>query len=274
MGVVLSASARLAGVVVAGLVACACAGAADDETAGVDTSELRKRKPAPASTPERAPREVDYRELHGLRDAPLKRALYRFVADHESLGYDRARDVLLNDRSFVGDDGKLECVYTGRRVSPDGSRHPSDFNTEHSWPQSSGALYEPARSDLHHLFAVDGRANSVRNNHPFGTPGCVSRETECKFAEGGSALGEDERGELVFEVRRAKRGDVARAHFYFAIRYGKSIAAAEEAALREWHETDPVTEAERDRTAAIARLQGTRNPFVDRPDLVAAIDDF
>lgn len=243
------------------------AGPADDD--GIDESALR-RKSSTASA-----QKPTYADLEKLEGAALKRALAAFVGGHRSLGYDRARDALLNDAAFTEADGTLECVYTGRRVAPDGTRSPGrTFNTEHTWPQSLGAMHEPARSDLHHLFPVDERANSARNNHLYGTPRCRTTDRACSFAAGGSALGEDVHDELVFEVRRARRGDVARAHFYFAIRYNEAIGAEEEAVLRAWHHEDPVDARERARDAAIAALQGNENPFVAHPELVSAVGDF
>ena len=48
------------------------------------------------------------------------------------------------------------------------------MNTEHTWPQSKGAT-GAAKSDLHHLFPTDSKANSIRGNHPFGiVTGAVS----------------------------------------------------------------------------------------------------
>lgn len=41
--------------------------------------------------------------------------------------------------------------------------------------------------------------------------------------------------------------------------------------LLRWNQTFPVTQQERDRHAAVVRLQGNRNPFIDRPDLAQRI---
>jgi deoxyribonuclease I len=78
----------------------------------------------------------------------------------------------------------------------------------------------------------------------------------------------------VFEVRPLRRGDIARAIFYFAVRYQQTVAPEQEAALRSWHDADPPDATEQARNDAIAGLQKNRNPFIDRPDFVARITDY
>jgi endonuclease I len=217
-----------------------------------------------------------YEPTTGLRDAPLKAALFEIVKDHRSLGYNRARGALLKVPT-LNPGQPLECVYTGRIVQPDGTTTPGEFNTEHSWPQSLGANGEPARSDLHHLFAVDARANGARGNYPFGEVTCLHLADEadtCSFDSGGSALGRTAQGQLAFEVRRKKRGDIARAQFYFAIRYKRSIAPNVETVLREWDHADPVDLEEQTRHDNIELYQNNRNPFIDRADFADRIADF
>jgi endonuclease I len=78
----------------------------------------------------------------------------------------------------------------------------------------------------------------------------------------------------LFEVRPARRGDIARAHFYFSVRYAMPIGAAEESVLVAWHQEDPPDDRERERNDRIVRIQRNRNPFVDRPEFVGRISDF
>jgi endonuclease I len=198
-----------------------------------------------------------------------------------SLGYNQARDFMFNQLD-VNANGQLECPYSGRFATPDGTRTPGTFNTEHSWPQSDAAgdttaNNEPARSDLHHLFPTDATANSARGNFDFGWTDCgTPGQGACGWAMAGSKLG-PQRGNpsvTVFEVRPKYRGDMARAHFYFAVRYNRPIPAAEEATLRAWHCEDPPDDVERLRNDRIGVRQGRRNPFVDRPDFVERISDF
>jgi endonuclease I len=204
----------------------------------------------------------------GLTGEALKAAI-RANRIHNSLGYNRARDVMYG--IIDNKNNQVECVYTGAIVQhPQGSTGtPSNFNAEHTWPQSQGAETEPARSDLHHLFPTTATANNRRSNLRFCN--VVSGVT---WEGGGSRLGKDSEGRSCFEPRASHRGDVARALFYFSVVYGYTIAADYEPVLRAWHLADPPTPADVLRNDRIQAQQGSRNVFVDRPELVARIADF
>ena len=77
-----------------------------------------------------------------------------------------------------------------------------------------------------------------------------------------------------FEPPQRHKGNVARALFYFSVRYRLAISATQEAHLRAWHRKDPVDESEKNRNDLVQEIQGNRNPFIDFPHLVDSIDDF
>jgi len=215
----------------------------------------------------------------GLSGQALKAAVFKTISGHNSLGYTKARDAIFLSKGggidLVG--GQVECVYTGRKSKVIGDQIPSDMNVEHSWPKSKGADKAPANSDLHHLFPADAKANSRRGNNPFGEADCG--DCGCSWTQGGSTLGyRSGCDQLVFEVRPSRGGDIARAQFYFALRYmhltADAIPVREELALRAWHAKDAVDAIERKRNAAIEALQKNRNPLVDCPLLVDLISDF
>lgn len=215
--------------------------------------------------------------LDRISDDQLKTAIHDQTANHTALSYDRARKAMFDAMNGVDVvDGKVTCIYTGRTVMVDGSPTPPDMSIEHAWPQSQGASSEPAKSDLHHLLPVDVRANSARNNHPYGLTHCDEpSQARCLWASGPALLGPSiDDNSTIFQPRPEGRGDAARAKFYFALRYGLAIPPGEEALLREWNEQDPPTAAERHRNDLIEALQHNRNIFVDRPDLVRHIADF
>lgn len=81
-------------------------------------------------------------------------------------------------------------------------------------------------------------------------------------------------GEHCFEPPAKHKGNVARALFYFAIRYNHPIDANQESFLRQWHKEDPVDQDERERNQLISRYQNNRNLFIDRSELVEQIFDF
>lgn len=65
------------------------------------------------------------------------------------------------------------------------------------------------------------------------------------------------------------KGIVARAVFYFAVRYKDGFRMEDKMDLElllRWHEEHPVDVYERHRNAAIQELQGNRNPFIDFPE--------
>lgn len=208
-----------------------------------------------------------------MRGDALRAELLARIDDHRTLGYNLARDEMFS--SIDVRDGLIECIYTGEVVAPDGTRTPGGlFNTEHAWPRSRGAEEDPGLSDLHHLYPVLERANGARSNFRYGETACDGSET-CDWTQGGSERDESVvDGSIVFEVRQQYRGDVARSSFYFSVRYALPMDNREETELREWSETDPPDAIERARNEAIFLLQNNRNPFVDRPDLIARISDF
>lgn len=190
------------------------------------------------------------------------RVLLRGICGTQTpVGYQKAQDVIFS--KVDNHDGEVECVYTGRRLRTSGEPSADNMNIEHTWPQSKGAVGE-AKSDLHHLFPTDSKANSTRSSFPFGM---VSGRPD--WESGGSR-----RGGNIFEVRPPHRGNVARAMFYFSVRYGKTLDPAQEACLRQWHKQDPVDDAERARNDRVENLQHNRNPFIDHPEYVDSIADF
>jgi deoxyribonuclease I len=148
------------------------------------------------------------------------------------------------------------------------------MNCEHTWPQSRFSNSFPKllqKNDLHHLFPVDSRANSSRSNHIFAEVNGQVINSSCKSSYRGRAIGSTI---TAFEPPESHQGNVARALFYFSVRYKIHIDPLEEEFLRNWHRQDPVDSSERSRNTQIFKIQGNRNPFIDRPDLVNDINDF
>lgn len=138
------------------------------------------------------------------------------------------------------------------------------FNTEHVVPQSWFDGKEPMRGDLHHLFACEPACNSMRSNHPYHDFSSYEPELAASGIRSGCGMVEASK----FEPEYGK-GIVARAVFYFALRY-KDVLRLEEQmnfeVLLKWHAEYPVTLYEKHRNAAIQELQRNRNPFIDFPE--------
>lgn len=143
------------------------------------------------------------------------------------------------------------------------------FNCEHVVPQSWFAKKEPMRGDLHHLFACESACNSFRGNIPY-----------FDFAESEEVVRHScgRREPLKFEPSAGK-GPVARATLYFLLRYpgfigdeARELQGERLDLLLSWHAADAVSEYERHRNAAIAEIQGNRNPLIDHPEWAEEID--
>lgn len=203
------------------------------------------------------------------------------------IGYTAARKVLLGKLHLVqsGANYGIEEVYCGRTYTgatdfPSGDQPgpnitPDDkyLNVEHTWPQSRFSRKFGAdiqKCDLHHLFPTDSKLNSIRGNFWFGEVDHPKQALKCGASKFGTWNG---RGQF-FEPPAAHKGNVARALFYFSIRYMMPIERSEEELLKKWNKQDPVDAEERARNDQIQKIQGNRNPFVDFPELADSISDF
>jgi hypothetical protein len=147
------------------------------------------------------------------------------------------------------------------------------INAEHLWPQSYFKSALPMVADLHHLRPTFVTPNGRRGNLKFGlVPNYVYSTAS------GSKLGKSS-----FEPADAVKGDVARAMFYFIVRYsdrnirqGMDYAAfwtANVPMLLQWNRMDPPDAAELRRNGLVEDFQGNRNPFVDDPSLADRIGE-
>jgi deoxyribonuclease I len=171
----------------------------------------------------------------------------------------------------------VECVFTGRTAPQPSSEEPDrdEMICERLWPKAqlfedrSSPLFSHQDADLHHLYPTVPGAESLRGDLNFGD---VADERNMDYAP--AYRGVNRSGDDVFEVRRDRQGDVARAFFYMSVRWGLEIPKEYADGLRRWHELDPVSELETLRNTEVQRIQGNRNPFVDCPDLASRIRAF
>lgn len=174
-------------------------------------------------------------------------------------------------------DGSLRCAYSDLLlVSPEGTRMHPKFDEEHSMPQSfqSGTHLHSGRN-MHGLFAVSKEANGRRGNKPFGrTPDAVLTRSD---SIGNSFLNSvGGRSFKSFEPN-CNKGMVYRAFLGILVAYPGCLNETRMPKvllprLIELAASEPVTQHERHRNFVLNQLHGTRNPFIDRPDLVTKLD--
>src|SRR5690606_5850085 len=187
------------------------------------------------------------------------------------------------------------------------------YDREHSWTNSLGfgsssgdlGLPNAPYTDTHMLYLTDTNYNSDRGNKPYAdcpaSSNCGARATEANGGRGGGngagdsnwVKGPDGNGGS-FEPWDARKGDMARAVMYMAIRYegGQDVNTGQSepdleltdnrskivktssspaymgllSTLLAWHQADPPDDAERARNEVVYSFQGNRNPFIDQPE--------
>ena len=140
------------------------------------------------------------------------------------------------------------------------------LNCEHVVPQSWFGRTQPARGDLHHLFACDSRCNSRRGNLPYDEFKNPSDDWRDQCGTIGPKRS--------FEPAGGK-GAAARATLYFLLRYPgvvNTYDASDIAMMQDWNRRYPPDLWEKHRNAAIEELQGNRNPLIDFPEMAEAVD--
>ena len=195
-----------------------------------------------------------YRELQNLMKNNHKtqtsyqgtRDLYRYT-DCQGSGYT--------------DNGKISCFYTGKLVGPawDGG---ATWNREHTWPNSKGDGGND-ENDIMMLRPADASTNSSRGNKAYG-------KSSGYYNPNGESNGK-------YDLR----GDVSRIFLYTYVRWGITDGGEDSKfttwgstgvmesldVLLEWMEADPVDTWELGRNDSVQAITGTRNVFVDYPEL-------
>ena len=239
------------------------------------------------------------------------------AADQDPLDSGRILDVYRNcsyakvsDRAN-GPGGNSSCI------SPGGPSSGRQYNREHTWPNSHGfnditvldGFPNAPYTDTHMLFLSQVEYNAERGNSPYANcppaASCTVDETLLFNGTGGGAVvypgHHNWFNSNTFEVFDARKGDVARAQLYMAIRYdggGNTRNGQREPDLEltddraliintpsdvfassgfmgllsdllDWANADPVTTPDILRNDLVQSFQGNRNPFVDHPEWIA-----
>lgn len=198
------------------------------------------------------------------------------LTENYNLSYKQAREILFgklhlekNNNAFFVKDVYCNKIITEKSGAGEGKIPDSNLiNCEHTWPQSRFSKEfsnNQQKTDLHHLYPTDMRANSTRSNNIFANVDGRVVNSSCLDSKTGT---ETLSGQTAFEPPIEHRGNVARAIFYFATRYKMTIPPSERVYLTKWNLEDPVDEAEMIRNNMIMDIQGNRNPFIDFPELL------
>lgn len=249
-----------------------------------------------------------YDSAENLNGYELKTALYDIIKGHTTRTYTDIWGFYSSYEldNYYENDGSILDIYSENPTGSDPytftkvsdqcgnySGEGSCYNREHSFPRSwFGGKINPMNTDIHHIFATDGYVNSIRDSYPYGEVGSANYTSQNGSKRGSARTGLGYTG-TVFEPIDEFKGDVARAHFYMAIRYENLISGWEnyneysDAVLNgtsdqvfeqwvidmlyEWHINDPVSQKEIDRNNGAYTYQNNRNPFVDHPEFVDSI---
>ncbi|CUA83202.1 endonuclease [Pseudidiomarina woesei] len=257
-----------------------------------------------------------YNNVDATNAQTLQQSLHEIIDDHQRFPYTSSStdtwDILEAADQDPDNPNNVIDIYKNASYGKVGGGN-TLYNREHSWPKSYGFPNDGssnyAYTDAHHLFISDSSYNSSRSNKPYAncTSACTEKPTEFNNGRGGSSSqsnwtdGSFDTGS--WETWSGRRGDVARALMYMAVRYeggthgvtghsepdliltddrnliaqsnqGANISVAYmglKSVLLQWHQEDPVDDMERRRNDVVYSYQGNRNPFIDNPEYVACV---
>ena len=153
---------------------------------------------------------------------------------------------------------KLTCFYSGMPIGPDWDGG-ATWNREHTWPNSKG-MEGSDEDDIMMLRPASTSVNSSRGNKAYG-------EGEGFFDPSAVSGG-------TYNLR----GDVARIFLYIYVRWGNTATPwgsdgviESKDILLKWMSDDPVDTWEMGRNDSVESITGTRNVFIDYPELAFAL---
>ncbi len=218
----------------------------------------------------------------------LKNKLKQIITStHNNISYARVWDVLkesdldLTNRSNVvlvygyndSDETLTNDRTRGKTLNGGGT---SQWNREHVYPKSQGRpdLGETGPgSDAHHLRPADPTFNGQRGNRAFGestnSTGFAGVNTDGSFFPGEEWKGDVARMIMYMYMRYDERCNPKRVGIDTLITYSQIDDMID--LFIKWHEEDPVSALEIQRNDVVARFQGNRNPFIDKPEYVSKV---
>ncbi|MFL0800524.1 MAG: endonuclease [Agarilytica sp.] len=127
--------------------------------------------------------------------------------------------------------------------------------------KTESEIFDHAQGDLHNLWPVLSRARKIRGDRIWG-------EVDTESAYWPDCSIKRKRAIPIIEVRPEIRGEIARSVFYMAHTYNFFIPSELKPYLAQWSDEDPPSAEEKHRNDTIEKLQGTRNVYIDKHELV------
>lgn len=180
--------------------------------------------------------------------------LMKNAQTHETSYQETRYQYCYTDCENSGSPKTISSFYSGAAIGPEWDSGKT-WNREHVWPNSKGDASGNGENDIMMLRPTSVSENSSRGNKAFG-----------KSSSYFNPNSKNSKYDL--------RGDVARICLYVYVRWGNtgnmwgsSGVIESKAVLLEWMEADPVDTWELGRNDSVEAITGTRNVFVDYPEL-------
>ncbi len=199
----------------------------------------------------------------GVPSSTLYTALHDLMeSNHDNVtSYDGTRELYrYTDCENSGSPSTISSFYSGAAIGPDWDGGET-WNREHTWPNSKGDLAGNGENDIMMLRPAATSENGSRSNKAYG-----------------ESTGYFDPNIGSYDLR----GDVARIILYQYVRwectntgssynstgiFGTDGVIESQELLLDWLEADPVDTWELGRNDAVEAITGTRNVFVDYPEL-------
>ena len=219
----------------------------------------------------------------GLKGDSLLTELKRYYTPKRVLKYEEARTELYTDIFLQND--SLECFYSGYKIPVQAGTNILSWTakygiqTEHLFPRSLGSASMPALGNLHHLVPTRANINTLRRNAPFAeipddqTKYWIHKNKVITITPGKDIHHYSESKSNAFEPMEMRKGDIARAMFYFYTFYRSEADKKSKTFftsipdLCRWHRSEKVDSIEIYKSLAIATIQSNINPFIFDPSL-------
>ena len=171
--------------------------------------------------------------------------------------YDETKD-LFRYTDCQNSGGKISSFYSGTPIGP--AWNSNEWNREHTWPNSKGD--GDGENDIMMLRPTSKSENSARGNKAYG--------------ESGGYYHPNSESNNQHDLR----GDAARIMLYVYCRWGNTTRMWGSSGVMEnvnvllkWVTEDPVDTWELGRNDSVESITGTRNVFVDYPELIFVLFD-